>query len=123
MSHFMKTRIALALSILLSAPLALAEETWDCFASQFATSGEPLVVAAIGDDKESGEIHVAGTVHRATYRVVGFKRRWDFGLQPDNTFDYAFIIEPNGQSRYYDFSSVEAGEPKTESMTFFCKKR
>jgi hypothetical protein len=53
----------------------------------------------------------------AVYQRRGLDHRWDWG--PDGG-DYAFIIEPDGTGRYYDFSSVSDGESTSSSGLYDC---
>lgn len=95
-------------------------ETWTC-TERFAS--EILAVAYVDTGRETGSIKVAGVVHDAKFRTKGFERRWDFGLVSDFSYHYAFIIRPNGDASYYDFSSSEAGETVKSSIFMKCKQK
>ena len=109
-----------ALILILLAGTANAE-TFKCKSGTYWDSSKVVVIATINEDGESGTIKVAGVTHQAKYSVDGFDRRWNFGLQDDLTFDFAFVMEPSGVARYYDFSRSEAGEIVTNRQVFFCK--
>lgn len=97
-------------------------ETFRCQSGNYwLDSGTVVVVATINEDGHSGTIKVAGVTHQAYYSVAGFDRRWNFGKDADGAFNYSFAISPTGIARYYDFSSVEWGEPAKNSQTFICK--
>ena len=53
---------------------------------------------------------MAGVIHSAIFRIAGLDRRWNFpsdadALLADGAYPYAFIIEPTGRGRYYDFTT------------------
>ena len=109
-----------ALILILFAGTANAE-TFKCKSGTYWDSSKIVVIATINEDGETGTIKVAGVTHQAKYHVKGFDRRWDFGLQDDGTFDYAFVLKPGGLAHYYDFSSAEASETLSHRQVFFCK--
>lgn len=113
-------RYAVLMSFLLAG--TANAEAFNCQAGRFwKDNAKIVVVATIDEGGEFGTIKVAGVTHQARYRVEGFDRRWDFGLQDDNTFSYAFVLKPDGLAVYYDFSGVGAGEEVRGSQTFNCK--
>ena len=110
-----------ALILILLAGTANAE-TFKCQAGPYWELGAKIVVTAtINKDGEFGSIKVAGVTHSAAYSVEGFDRRWNFGMQNDLTYHYAFVLKPDGIAIYYDFSSADVGETVTGSQFFFCK--
>jgi hypothetical protein len=110
-----------ALILILLAGTANAE-TFKCRAGSYWEAGGKIVVTTtINEDGETGTINVAGVTHQATYQVQGFDRRWDFGLQDDGSYNYAFVLKPDGTAIYYDFSNAEAGEIISGSQVFSCK--
>ena len=78
-------------------------EKWQCFSRLDYSKNKALV--ELTRDGVVGSVSVAGTTQLASFKVAGFDRRWDFGLD-DSTFQYAFIIEPDGSGQYYDFFDV-----------------
>ncbi|WP_435106393.1 hypothetical protein [Arhodomonas sp. AD133] len=98
-------------SLLVSAA-AVSEpvEVWEC-KDKYGRWDDILVEAHVDQDRRGGSISVAGVTHPAQFEVAGFDRRWDFGLDSDSTFKYAFIIKPNGDASYYDFSSGDKAKP------------
>lgn len=49
------------------------------------------------DGTDSGE--------HSSHGLKGVNHRWDWGKKAaDSGYDYAFVIEPDGTSLYYDFS-------------------
>ncbi len=93
-------------------------EVWQCQESEYGNWSNILVNATVNADRSSGKIFVAGVVHESSFKVNGFNRRWNFGLDEDNTYDYAFIIEPNGAATYYDFGKKKSTKP---SMVLHCR--
>jgi|TARA_Y100000031_G_scaffold137105_1_gene161755 hypothetical protein len=96
-------------------------ETWICTESRYAR--DVLVTARANKEQETGQIEVAGVTHDSRFLVKGFERRWDFELTNEGTYDYAFVIKPNGDALYYDFSSTKSGETVSPSMRLKCKQR
>lgn len=88
-------------------------ETWTCTEHYEI---DVLALAYVDKGRESGQIKVAGVTHKAKFSVKGFERRWDFGLSSD----YAFVIEPNGNASYYDFSQSKPGEAVQPSIRMKC---
>lgn len=99
----------------------LPAETWKCYG--LFDFGEETVIVELTQEKISrdhtygeGKVSAGGIIHTARFRINGLDRRWDFG----SDFDYAFIIEPDGTGRYYDFSQVESGESTGPKETYKC---
>jgi len=93
-------------------------EVWQCQESKYGNWSNILVNATVNKDRQSGKIFVAGVIQEASFKINGFNRRWDFGLSEDNTYNYAFIIEPNGVATYYDFGKKQSTKP---SMLLHCR--
>ncbi|MDX5437370.1 MAG: hypothetical protein LPK03_09265 [Pontibacter sp.] len=85
-------------------------ERWEC-KEKFGTSTGVLVVAEVLEGRAEGRVHVAGVIYWAAFEVKGFDRRWDFVLRDDGNFSYAFIMEPNGDAKYYDFTRGDSVKP------------
>ncbi|SMF67096.1 hypothetical protein SAMN02745866_04295 [Alteromonadaceae bacterium Bs31] len=85
-------------------------ERWECrdFNGYWSNI---LVRALVGKKRESGYVQVAGVSQKSSFQVKGFNRRWDFGLTEEHTYKYAFVIEPNGDASYYDFSLEKKSKP------------
>lgn len=101
-------------------PGAKIVEVWEC-TDVFGSWSDVLAVASIFEGRNLGKIQVAGTTHITQYSVDGFDRRWDFGLQKDETFQYSFIVSPNGSASYYDFRN-ESGSVNP-SIYMECRPR
>jgi hypothetical protein len=114
-------RVLVFITVLFSTN-AIAEnkiESWECQEKSYGNWSKILVQATVGSDRVSGKIHVAGIIHDATFEVNGFNRRWNFDLSDDNTYDFAFIIKPNGDASYYDFSTEKQTKP---SLFLYCRE-
>jgi len=111
-------RIIFTLFFIPGISIADVVETWTC-SERYGTT--VLAVANVNAGRESGEIKVAGVAHDAQFKTEGFERRWNFGLADDHTYDYAFVIEPNGDASYFDFSTSAAGEIINPSIFMKCK--
>lgn len=103
-----------------AAPLAGYPEGWEC-KDLMGSWDKVLVTAVVNDDRQSGQIFVAGVTHDAAYSVEGFDRRWSFGLTSvGSSYKYAFVIRPDGKGLYYDFQGGDTAKP-SEFMD--CRKR
>lgn len=99
---------------------AMGGEVWDC-TSPYGT--EVIVSATVGDGLLEGKVEVAGVTHNAEYKVQGFVRRWNFGLASDLSWEYTFVINPDGTAAYYDFRGVKPGDKTSSTMSFNCRQR
>jgi hypothetical protein len=97
-------------------------EIWRCQAGNYDSGSKVLVKATIMEGRDAGDILVAGVVYKAVYSVSGFERRWDFDFSTKNTYNYSFVIWPEGKALYYDFSSATVGDTVKPSMSMFCKQ-
>lgn len=96
-------------------------EEWECADGGIIPDwNKILVIARVFEDRQSGNIDVANITHEAQYQVAGFERRWDFVLDDDWSYDYAFVIQPDGDALYYDFSSESSAKP---SMFMTCRQK
>jgi len=95
-------------------------ETWECIDFYEVNWANILVTASIEVGRQEGTIHVAGVEYHTKFTTAGFNRRWDFGpAGKDGTYPYAFVVAPNGQAGYYDFSM----HPKSASPSMHLKCR
>lgn len=93
---------------------SLAQEAWEC--RDLAGDWSNITVVAENDlDGGRGRIDVAGTSYTTLYHVAGFKRRWDWS-------SYSFMIFPDGDGAYYDFTLVEDGKTTGPSIHFVCRQ-
>ena len=98
----------------------ITTEKWRCF-EYLRFDNKAVLVRLTRETKNSvdlgfGEVSVAGVTYQAFFRVAGLDRRWDFGDEAN----YSFIIQPNGDGAYYDFSNVEVGGTTKPSQNFRC---
>jgi hypothetical protein len=84
-------------------------ETWQCW-DYFDQSESILVTATVEPGRKKGGIAVAGVMHATVFQVAGFDRRWDFGFS-NKAYQYSFIIEPNGEGKYFDFGKESKAKP------------
>jgi len=102
------------------ANMAIAQnviETWKCENTLSSDIAGVVVKALVFDGRESGRIEVAGVSHTTIFRIDGFYRRWDFGFS-GTSYNFAFIISPDGRGRYLDFEGEKNVKP-----SFFLKCR
>ena len=99
-----------------------ATEIWRCFDTTDYNKTTVLVrltrVTRYNVDLGIGEVSVAGVTYTAFFRVAGLNRRWNF--DSGEVGNYSFIIQPNGDGAYYDFSNVEVGGTTMPNQMFTC---
>ena len=111
------------IAVILLTGASNANETFECQSGRsWDNEGKTLVTASIFGETGGATIEVAGIVHLAVYRVTGFNRRWDFGEASNQRYEYAFIIKPDGDATYYDFSNSDVARDKFPTQFFFCKQ-
>ena len=111
--------LLLAMSVLASAD-ETQTETW-CCSELFFVVDECLVRLTSQRERGlsgTGEVSVTGITHSATFRINGFERRWDFG----EDYDFAFVIDPDGTGKYYDFSDSENARARP-SYIYRCERQ
>lgn len=100
----------------------LKGEIWRCFATSDYNNKTALFTLGrkrMGSS-EFGRVLVASTTQRASFRIAGLNRRWNFGDdESGDSYPYAFIIKPDGTGLYYDFSTSADGTANA-SDSFNC---
>jgi hypothetical protein len=114
----MSRNIFIFISFFLVSLPSLAEE-WECHDVADINWIKSLVVASISENSKAGSIEVSGVSKISLFRVQGFNRRWDFGNESES---YAFIIEPGGQAKYYDFSKTDEDGLASPSQYYRCRE-
>ena len=101
-------RSLIAISLLTLSATAQAEpiEVWEC-TTESQGNITVQVTATVEAGGKTGHISLAGIAHDTVFEVAGFDRRWDFGVRADRTFRYAFVIDPEGHAKYFDFGNNE----------------
>ncbi len=98
-------------------PLENRGEAWRCF-----KSWEPdTTLVALTRQGDRGEVAVSGLTRSARFRVSGLELRWDYGLDDDGNYEYAFVVQPDGIGLYYDFSRSADGTASPR-QTFDCEQ-
>ena len=84
-------------------------ERWGCGDSIRGCSGKcPVMLTAdFYDGSGTGTVEFAGTVSHTRYEVRGLERRWDWCLQGDGSYGCAFVIDADGDGKYFDFTRVK----------------
>ena len=100
-------------------------EKWRCFDEQDYGKKTALVkltrVTEDGKKSGSGEVLVAGVTHKALFLVEGLNRRWNFGERTKaGLYSYSFVIWPDGEGTYYDFSIIDSGVETQPKLFFNC---
>jgi len=107
----MKVLPIVVLLMIVATAEAKPVEVWEC-KDKYADSETVLVTATVEEGRKKGSISVAGVTHSTQFEVAGFDRRWDFGLLPSRSYRYAFVIEPNGDARYFDFGDEKEAKAR-----------
>ena len=117
--------LILLFSIVIFSNFANAEvvELWICQESPYGNWEDILVTATINKGRNDGTIEVAGVKYKSHFTTQGFNRRFDFGQNNNVEYVYSFIIKPNGEAFYLDFSNASKGESVSASMVFHCKQK
>jgi hypothetical protein len=92
-------------------------ETWTC--SNFS-GDETLIIINLIDEYPipHAEVVVNGKTIRGHYAYAGLDIRVKFG----DDYAYTMLIQPNGNTEYYDFSNVKAGESTSPKTIYKCSK-
>ena len=106
-----------------------ASETWKCYDMVARDRSDPLVVlnGSLRMDSDNpnvgpGTVQLLGLVeHDARFGIAGLNRRWDFSVD-EGAYDFAIVIEPNGDGSYYDFSAVPSGERTRPQQRYSCER-
>ena len=105
---------------------SILDETWKCFSIHDGRKRNVLIELErfkpwseiFGMEPDDplmifGTVTAAGTAKNTRFSVEGLNRRWSWDLGDDDTYDYAFVIKPDGTGIYYDFTLLEDGENTT----------
>ncbi len=57
----------------------------------------------------------------AKYSLDGLEKRWDWGLDSDNSYNYAVTLKPDLKASYYDFSSAKNNTANSKQV-YKCSK-
>ena len=65
-----------------------------------------------------------GITHSTVFQIAGFERQWWWDRRSDESgFDYGFVIEPDGNGGFYDFSNVSEPRKSTyPTASFHCNR-
>jgi len=55
------------------------------------------------EDGERSYVKVFNERINARYKLDGIDKRWDFGLNKNNEFEYAIVLRPDKSASYYNF--------------------
>lgn len=98
---------------------------WKCYSGDSVVALTGIHVSGLGEVK-------FGTIRRvAQFRLQGLRLTWRWEANDLETAravvaevvaSYQFVIRPNGEGLYYDFSGAEEGEKRLPQDTFRCKK-
>ena len=83
-----------------------------------ASKPEIIVVLTRWRNKPGGQVWASGSTWTADYGIEGINRRWDF-----DGGRYAFILQPDGAGRYYDFAFAGDDGKAEQRDAFQCGRR
>lgn len=128
----MKTlTVIFALATVIFAPALGAQVSmkWECFSlgDSFKTD-RPIVTVSVDAMEwnygssgkwKTGVIEANGIVKDANYSQAGLTHRWDFDFAEDSRSRSAFVIHPENDGAFYDFTAnyeinLESGERETK---------
>lgn len=66
-------------------------------------------------------VKVFGERLPARYSMQGLAKRWDWGADGKNGYNYAVVLEPKLTASYYNFSTSKDGTANS-SATYKCSK-
>ena len=95
-------------------------ELWECY--KIFDPDRNQLTLTIDPDYSYGTVDFNGIVARTQYSVEGLSRRWDWGWQADNGFDYAVIVSGDGWGGYYNFRMSKDGATEPSDV-FRCERR
>jgi hypothetical protein len=98
------------------------DQTWACRSGDtFVPSGSSVIIRAKRFSEPSrGSVKVDNIERPASFSYRGLDKRWDFGLNDKDTYDYAVIIFPDGMGAYYDFSATSPTTIVKPSLVLRC---
>lgn len=95
--------------------------TWEC--EDYGFGGKTLIefgYFSLGETTYGFVLYDGGDEGEIThYSRQGLDRRWDWG----ENGQYSFVITPDGNGRYYDFTNVPAGESTKPAGIYKAYKR
>ena len=99
-------------------------ESWRC--SEHLSDTKPLLTLSRyqGEWGEYGVVTLPGVEPIVTFfRINGLERRWDWEWDDAlGGYQYAVVVELDGDGVYFDFSGIGVGEKILPSERFQCKK-
>jgi hypothetical protein len=97
--------------------------SWRCYKNLLSTK----VLVEVGRFSAQ-ELHMNGFIlfdggnigELISYKRAGLNHRWDWDKVGDN-YKYTFVIEPEGNGLYYDFSGTKNESSQKAKATYKCK--
>ena len=94
-------------------------ESWICQENSNGDWSEIIVAAKINKGREDGVVEISGEKNIANFEIRSINKRWKFGP----SYEYSFVIKPNGEAMYFDYSNVSQGDAVKPQMNLFCKQK
>ena len=107
------------------------QDVWNCYSQREyllwyslvkaelkASKPEVLVILTRWRNKPGAHVWASGNTWTADYGTEGINRRWDF-----DDGRYAFILQPDGVARYYDFAFAGDDGKAEQRDAFQCEYR
>ena len=95
-----------------------ASDYWECVDRGYGSQSQTVVRAWVLADPEvynqNGVVEANGIRKDAWYRQEGLSHRWNFDLDQDKgAYAASFVIELDGDGKYYLFGGEETAKPST----------
>jgi hypothetical protein len=94
-------------------------ESWICQKSSNGDWSQVIATASINKGREDGEVEIFAKKNIAYTEFTGTNKIWKFGP----TYEYAFVIKPDGEAMYYDHSKEPKGDAEKSQINLFCKQK
>lgn len=93
-------------------------ESWVCQENSNGDWSKIIAEVTINTGRENGDVLIFGEKYIATCEMSGINKSWKFG----SSYQYAFVINSDGESRYYDYSKSSKSDDVKSQLNLFCKK-
>ncbi|WP_020677489.1 hypothetical protein [Geopsychrobacter electrodiphilus] len=94
-------------------------ESWICQESSNGDWSKIIATVEVNKGKENGKVDIFGESHIATFGTIGTNKSWKYG----SSYEFVFMIKPNGEAMYYDYSKATKGDDVKPQITLFCKEK
>ncbi|MDX2479326.1 MAG: hypothetical protein QNK24_03195 [Desulfuromusa sp.] len=115
MSRILIIQIFLLVFLITTANAEIVE-SWICQENSNGDWSKIIVAAKVNNGREDGVVEMSGVKNISNFDMKSINRRWKFGA----SYEYSFVIKPDGEAMYYDYSKVSKVKPQ---ISLFCKQK